>query len=177
MRYWDASALVPLCVEETRSTAFLALVREKPIVTWAMSMVEVASAIERRTRDGNLDIDGRERAMELLRELSLGWIEITSLDAVRDRALRILATHPLRAADALQLAAALFAAADRPAGNEFVCSDEKLRDAARREGFRVLPSYLRIGRYGFLSRGSTPAVKYGSSQPWPASGKASIDGR
>ena len=49
-----------------------------------------------------------------------------------------LRTHPLRAADALQLAAALAAADHNPASLEIVCLDERLRDAARREGFSVL---------------------------------------
>jgi hypothetical protein len=39
----------------------------------------------------------------------------------------------------MQLGAALVAVADRPAGHAFVCTDGRLRDAARREGFSVLP--------------------------------------
>jgi len=56
------------------------------------------------------------------------------------RALRLLAVHPLRAADALQLAAALVWFRDHPAGLDFVCLDERLRTAALldrpRVGFR-----------------------------------------
>jgi len=52
---------------------------------------------------------------------------------------RCLMVHPLRAADALQLGAALVACGDDPHGFEFVCVDERLNEAARREGFTVRP--------------------------------------
>jgi hypothetical protein len=57
---------------------------------------------------------------------------------VRRTAERLLRTHPLRAADALQLAAALIAADHDPTSLAIVCLDERLRVAARREGFIVL---------------------------------------
>jgi hypothetical protein len=46
--------------------------------------------------------------------------------------------HPLRAADALQLAAAYAAAEQRPASLDMVTLDERLAIAARNEGFVVL---------------------------------------
>ena len=60
--------------------------------------------------------------------------------ALRERAGRLLASHPLRAADALQLAAALVWCDERPAEEGFVCLDRRLRDSARREGFAVVPT-------------------------------------
>lgn len=56
---------------------------------------------------------------------------------MRERAERLLAVHPLRAADALQLAAALVAVKDKPRDRGFVVTDGLLADAARREGFDV----------------------------------------
>ena len=50
-----------------------------------------------------------------------------------------LSIHPLRTADALQLAAALIWAQESPQGLEFVCLDQNLREAAPREGFSILP--------------------------------------
>ena len=82
---------------------------------------------------------GRPVARTAARELAAAWTEISALGAVRDRAVRLVATHPVRAADAMQLGAALVAVADRPAGHAFVCTDGRLRDAAGREGFLVLP--------------------------------------
>lgn len=138
MRYWDASALVSLCVAEPAS----AIVRELAkggIVTWSSSVVEIASAIERRARDGAMTAADRVAARAALSELAAAWTEIAALGPVQERAMRLLATHPLRAADAMQLAAALVAVGDRTTGHEFVCTDTRLREAAAREGFAVLP--------------------------------------
>lgn len=139
MRYWDASLLVSLCVDEP-DTAVARRLAAGGIVTWSASAVEIASAIERRRRDGSLDEAGRAAAREALSELMAAWTEITALAAVRDRALRLVATHPLRVADAMQLGAALVAVSDRTVGNEFICADARLRAAAEREGFTVLPA-------------------------------------
>jgi uncharacterized protein len=66
--------------------------------------------------------------------------EVTPSEDVRERAERLLGVHALRAADALQLAAALIWARERPARLEFVCLDGRLRGIAWREGFAVLPA-------------------------------------
>ena len=138
VRYWDASALVPLCVTEP-STRTARELTAAGIVTWSVSAVEIASAIERRTRETRMSVADRVAARMALDELSAAWTEITALGPVRDRALRLVATHALRAADAMQLAAALVAVSDRPQGHDFVCADGRLRQAASREGFRILP--------------------------------------
>ena len=54
---------------------------------------------------------------------------------VRNRAIRLLRVHPLRAADAFQLAAALVAFRAQPQDAIFLTGDERLRLAAEREGF------------------------------------------
>ena len=138
MRYWDASALVTLCVAETNTSAVRRLARAG-IVTWAVSAVEIASAIERRTREGNLTDAERAAARAALGELAAAWTEIAALGPVRERAMRLVATHVLRVADAMQLGAALVAVSDRPVGHDFVCADVRLGNAAAREGFRLLP--------------------------------------
>ena len=139
MRYWDASLLVSLGVDE-RDTAIARRLVAHGIVTWSASAVEIASAVERRRREGSLDETGARRPVRHSPSWHAAWAEITALAAVRDRALRLVATHALRAADAMQLGAALVAVADRPVGHEFVCADARLRAAAEREGFTVLPS-------------------------------------
>jgi predicted nucleic acid-binding protein len=98
------------------------------------------SAIERRAREGSLTDDERAVARDALGRLEAAWTEIGALGQVRERAVRLVATHPLRAADAMQLAAALVAVSDRPQGHDFVCTDGRLRNAAAREGSRVLPT-------------------------------------
>jgi uncharacterized protein len=83
-----------------------------------------------------------ERAMTLalqrLRQLAAGWHEIDPGDGVREAAVRFLRVHPLRAADALRLAAAFLAAERRPASAAIVTLDERLGAAARKEGFTVI---------------------------------------
>jgi hypothetical protein len=72
--------------------------------------------------------------------LALNWSEVLPGELVRQRTERLLAVHPLRAADAFQLAAALIWAEEKPRGLEVVCLDQNLREAALKEGFEVLPS-------------------------------------
>jgi len=138
MQYWDASALVSLCVEEGDAATFRKLARAG-LVTWSASVVEIASAIERRRREGKLTHAEHTAARAALSDLAAAWTEIAALGPVRDRAMRLVATHALRAADAMQLGAALVAVGDHPRGHAFVCADRRLRDAGRREGFDVLP--------------------------------------
>jgi predicted nucleic acid-binding protein len=135
MRYWDASALVPLVVAEPSSASLRRLAAAADIVTWCLSAVEIASAIERRARERALTAVDRRAALDTLAELAGVWTEITAVAAVRERAVRLLAVHAIRAADALQLGAGLVAVGDRPAGHGFVCADERLSEAAGREGF------------------------------------------
>jgi predicted nucleic acid-binding protein len=74
--------------------------------------------------------------------LADAWIEIEPGLTVRARAQALLLSHPLRAADSFQLAAALLWAGPKPTGQAFVCLDQRLRAAARNEGFKVLPENL-----------------------------------
>jgi hypothetical protein len=76
-------------------------------------------------------------AEERLRQLESGWIEIEASQQVRLRAQRLLRVHPLRAADALQLAAALVACSQEPVALPFLSADHRLREAAAKEGFPV----------------------------------------
>ncbi len=139
MRFWDSSALLPLIVEESRTAEVRALAgsdREQSV--WCLTEVEVASALARRSRE-TLDENEVEAAASKLGFFSARWATIEAIEQVRARAIRLVRTHPLRAGDALQLAAALVACDERPEALPFVCLDDRLRDAARREGFRVLP--------------------------------------
>lgn len=139
MRFWDASAIVPLLVSETSSRALQALAKQdSTMLVWWGSEVECASALARIERDGALDPRDAARVFERLRQLSGAWQEIEPSDVIRQAAIRFLRVHPLRAADALQLAAAYAAAEQRPASLDMVTLDERLAIAARKEGFVVL---------------------------------------
>lgn len=140
MRFWDASALVAMAVREGRTSAMRALeVADPRLAIWWGSVVECFAALERRRRDGGLDDDGEARARRVFDALFTASSEVPPTQRVRDSALRVLRVHPLRAADALQLGAALAWAEGSPSGRQFVSLDDRLRAAAAREGFTVLP--------------------------------------
>jgi len=140
MRFWESSAIVPLLLEEPRTAAVVDIYeQDNALVVWALTEVEIASALARRDREG-LDAEVLVRARRELLKLVDRWGEIAALSPVRSRALRLVNTHTIRAADSLQLAAALVACEERPDAMPFVCLDDRLRDAARREGFPVLPA-------------------------------------
>jgi predicted nucleic acid-binding protein len=136
--FWDASALVPLCVHEASSRQAQSQLRKFMPVVWWGSLVEVHSAIARLHRLGTLKAVEKQGALSRLDLLSRGWREILPGDHVRDLARRLLETHELRAADSLQLAAALTWCQQRPAKRDFVCADQRLSKAAMAAGFSVL---------------------------------------
>lgn len=140
MRYWDSSALLPMIVQEATTAVVQGFLRaDADVITWWGSRVEAASALSRLGREGAIDSPGLEAAFLRLAALAQVWDEVLPSDPVRDHATRLLRVHPLRAADALQLAAALVAAEHRPGSLPLVTLDGRLREAALREGFKVLP--------------------------------------
>jgi len=140
VRFWDTSALIPLLLQESTSARLRDLLRRDPAVAlWWGTPVECASALARRQRDGALARSELRQAHAALDALRARATEIEPTEEVRSRALRLLAVHPLRAGDALQLAAALIWCQERVRGVGFVSMDDRLRGAAAREGFQVLP--------------------------------------
>jgi predicted nucleic acid-binding protein len=140
VKFWDGSAIVPLLVDEAPRRSLLELLEaDRELIAWWGTPVECASAIARREREGDLDAAQANDALARLRLLERSWVEVQPSPRVRTLALRLLRTHPLRAADSLQLAAALVAAGEEPGALGFVCLDERLATAARREGFDVVP--------------------------------------
>jgi predicted nucleic acid-binding protein len=138
MRFWDASAIVPLLMTEPSTKQAQALAASDPVMlVWWGAHVECASAIARLERDDALDQSGVSQAFERLKQLAAGWHEVDPSDAVREAAVRFLRVHPLRAADSLQLAAAFVAAERRPASLEVITLDDRLAAAARKEGFAL----------------------------------------
>jgi len=141
--FWDSSAVVPVLIAESRSSEMAALLRsDKAPAIWWGSPVECQSALRRRRREQTLSPAALSAALARLERFTEDVDVVAPTNRVRDRSGAVLAGHPLRAADALQLAAALVWGDDRPAGEVFVCLDERLRLAARQEGFDVLPERL-----------------------------------
>ena len=109
------------------------------IVTWIWTRTEITSAIERRAREGSLTRQQRKEAIERLHAFAASRDEVTEIFAVRARADALLARHPLRAADAGQLGAALLIQEELAGTLTFVCLDGRLSLAAERESLRVVP--------------------------------------
>jgi predicted nucleic acid-binding protein len=138
VRFWDTSALVALVVHEVGTRRAERWLRDDPaVVVWTLTRAEILSALARRRR---AEPRAARRLLAARREILEAWphwSEVTALDLVRRHAERVVEAHPLRAADAIQIGAALVAAEDEPVSLGFVTLDETQADAAEREGFRV----------------------------------------
>jgi uncharacterized protein len=139
MKFWDTSALfVLLTVQKGSSNATGIFSSDSEIAIWWGTPVELASAAARLRRMGEVDEAGYTRILSKIGPVAQCAEEVQPSEEVRQTALRLIRVHDLRAADALQLAAALVWARHMPAGLEFVCMDTRLSMAAEKEGFTIL---------------------------------------
>ncbi len=139
MRFWDSSAVVPILLDESTTVAVRQLLAQDPdILIWWATVVECASAISRLERMGLVEPGTVREAFRRLELFRKAWSEIAPTDNIRDLSIRLLRVHDLRAADSMQLAAALIATEGRPAGFPFVCLDARLGRAAEKEGFALI---------------------------------------
>jgi predicted nucleic acid-binding protein len=105
---------------------------------WWGSAIEIRSGIARLHRLAEIDDYGNHQALQAMESLRRAWREIHPTEAVRNRSFTVLDAYPLRAADSLQLAAALIWCDERPAGKTFLSADIRLCEAAAKSGFTVL---------------------------------------
>jgi hypothetical protein len=145
VKFWDTSALVPLIIDEPATRAVRQVVSDDhDLVVWMLTSVELLSALGRLGRQAA----GLEDVLASLRADALNLIRacasVTDVDGVRRRAERLVGVHPLAAADAMQLAAALVASGDHPERLEIVTLDAPLARSAQLEGFRVIRPGLAV---------------------------------
>lgn len=93
----------------------------------------------RLVRTGSITSTEERACRQVLHTLAQSWSEIQPSDALRSMAERLLAVHSLRSADALQLAAAIQWCQGLTTDQGLVTFDQRMREAAYREGFTVLP--------------------------------------
>lgn len=142
MRFWDASALVPLLTEQLQSAAMVAVSRQdRAMGVWWGTEVECASALARMERSGAA-WEGNDGPWSRLARMARDWKVVQAAPEVSAAAVRLLRVHPLRAGGALQLAAALLLAEHQPNTLPFAALDARLRLAAEKEGFPLLPATL-----------------------------------
>jgi predicted nucleic acid-binding protein len=140
MRFWDSSAIIPLCVEEQRSENMRVIAKEDSnLAVWWGTSVECCSAFARIRRENTITLYEEQVLRGQMEKLAEYWGEISPSEEVRVLSRRLLLRHALRAADSLQLAAAIVWAGNQPEGFDFVCLDKRLREAAQTEGFTVWP--------------------------------------
>lgn len=140
MRFWDSSAIVPLCVNQPSSEVMRALLQNDPrMAVWWGAPIECWSAFARLRRDGIVDLRGEDAARFVLRTLQESWVEVHPGEDVRQQAGRLVRVHAIRAPDAFQLAAALVWKGSATSW-EIVALDRRLRDAAILEGLVPLPT-------------------------------------
>lgn len=132
--------MVPLIVKQRISVTVAALLQEDDAMhTWWGTWIECAVGLSRLKRENRLDEESKGKARARLDRLASGWTEVRPTDDLRLLASLLSKYHPLKAADALQLAAALRWCEGDTEGSSFVCLDNQLRRAAYDEGFDVLP--------------------------------------
>src|SRR5450432_2766723 len=136
--FWDTSALVPLCVRESRSAHALSLHRQYEAVVWWAATVEVASALARLSRMKLLSPEDWVQAQTTASVFANAWTVVAPSNAVRAKAQQIVERYDLRAADAFQLAAALEWCSEAPQGRKFLTADVRLFRAAILSGFDAL---------------------------------------
>lgn len=133
--FWDTSALVPLCIHQGLTPRAVALYKKYGVAVWWATPVEIASALARLLRMKQIDPGDYGEARALAKLLAASWSVVQPSDKLRVTAAELLDRFDLRAADCLQLAAALQWCEDDPHGRIFLTADQKLREAALRRGF------------------------------------------
>jgi predicted nucleic acid-binding protein len=120
-------------VAETGRQEVLAAFRKRPVAVCRMSEAEIVSALARRSREGSVDPRVLERTVRAVRSDFLSFLVVEVTSAVVDRSVGLLLRYPLRAADSLQLAAALELRELTGEEIHFVAFDDRLNEAARSE--------------------------------------------
>jgi predicted nucleic acid-binding protein len=144
--FLDTSALTKRYVAETGSAWVTALT--DPATgneCWlaAIARVELLAALALRVRTGSLTaIQAQQAEQAFRRDLALHYHSLPISSTVLNEAMRLVGAYPLRAYDAVQLAAALELRSQRAtltglAPLTFVCADRNLNRAAAAEGLSV----------------------------------------
>ena len=133
--FWDASAVVPLCVNEKHSASAGSFLRQYRMVVWWGTSVEIAGALARLLRMSLLSHAEWLQAHRIASFFAREWTEVSPSDGLRTRAGQVVGKYDLRAADAFQLAAALEWSDGSPAGKIFLSADRRLLEAALLSGF------------------------------------------
>lgn len=132
--YWDSSALLKRYVPEEGSEKVARLLRRGINATSRLTFVELAAAASRRFRQLHIS---RADLARVLADVEADETEFHVVDLLPDiaaEARELVRTHPLRAADAVQLASCLDLRRRFGGGVTLVAWDRDLLDVARALG-------------------------------------------
>jgi predicted nucleic acid-binding protein len=104
---------------------------------WWGTDVEIVGALSRLLRFEGLSDSQFLDAKAQAAGLASRWFTVEPSNAIKLRAFQLLESCPLRAADSLQLAAALQWCENRPTGLMFLTADRRLSEAAQMAGFTL----------------------------------------
>ncbi len=140
MKFWDSSALLPLCLDMPQGLDTRPLLKsDSEMIVWWGSDLEVVSALHRLRREKVVTEQELSRTTARLQKLQKTWHTVRPSNIIKEKAKRVIRIHGLKSADSLQLAAALAWAHDLPGDFEFVTLDKRLKQAALVEGFAARP--------------------------------------
>src|ERR1035441_2839697 len=105
--FWDTSALVPLCVQQIKTNPANVLFTRYGITVWWATPVEIMSGLTRLERMNEIRQDQFQVGEQFGLSLAKIWDTVDPSAPILARAYSLLQIYPLRAADALQLAAAI----------------------------------------------------------------------
>ena len=135
--FWDASVLVTLCVDQTPTPHALVLESHYRIAVWWATHVEIASALAQLLRQQKITAIEYAHAKQQAENLANIWRTVAPSARIAFEARVLLEQYTLRAADALQLAAAMEWCEGQPNGKVFLTFDRRLREAAGLAGFAL----------------------------------------
>lgn len=140
--FWDSSMLVPLCAKQAKThLANNFFSKYQPVVWWG-TRVEIVSALTRLKRAGEISELDYPRAKRDAFKLISGCAILQPSPIIESLATDMLEKYPLRAGDALQLAAAFEWCEGEPDGHVFLTADRRLADAAELAGFTLEPGLI-----------------------------------
>ena len=145
IRYFDASALVKRYVDEPEGAEVRRLLAGAIPATSRLSEVEIASALIRRWREGDLSAAERDRALAALASDLAAMNVVELAPEISALATRLLQRHTLRAGDAVQLASGTYLQKKVGRTVELVAFDRRLNEAAAREGLTPAMPVMPVG--------------------------------
>lgn len=138
--FFDSSSLFKKYIEEQGSFILRDLFGEFTVYyTSILTKLEIATALEVSKKVGRINSPIYHLAFRDLESdfKNLFFQSVTASDALLAEAFRLVRQRKLRAPDAIQLASALELKKQSKMNITFVCSDQKLLDAARLESMKV----------------------------------------